>query len=351
MTLIWFSFAQEESIISFSQYQKSLDTIAKMKTTIHQIKLINKMKEIQDKKCFIEESWTNYILSPICLLEKKLPQMSVPEAWEELKENLYGFTNTYNEKLTEFTYEWATPLIKNIGEIEIIPKKNIQKAFLVHLEEQGKKISIPKKIIAKELFLTYTFYVTKKNTTTLKPCTKQNYIVAFSSMDNVQIKAGETFTINDHISYLPGYCKWRWPQNLKFYWWVCWFATQVFRTSLLMPNIDILTRYAHSIWLVPYYSDYVFADDATIYEDSKKLIIKNTWSETIYFKIMEKQNYTYLIAILPEKSKEWVIITKKETGQLAGEVTKKTYKIKNEKEITDTAIFKAKYSSKAYKVQ
>lgn len=348
--LAWYSFANEENILSFTQYQKNLSTIDTMKTNISQTKLISKLKEIQDQECLIEEEWTNYILSPVCLLKKKLPTMDITEVWEEMKNNIYGFTNTYNETQTEFTYEWAIPLIKNIASVELFPRNNTYKAFLIYLQEQEKKIRIPKKIIAKELFSTYTFYVTKKDTTQLKPCTKQNYIVAFSSMDNIQIAPEETFTVNDHIAYLPGYCKGRWPQDLKFYGWVCWFATQVFRTSLLMPDIDIITRYAHSVWLVPYYSDYVFADDATIYENSKKLIIKNIGTETIYFKTIQKTNYTYLIAIIPQKNTKGVSITKKETSELAGEVTKNVYNIKK-KNIINTAIFKAKYTSKAYQVQ
>jgi vancomycin resistance protein YoaR len=69
-----------------------------------------------------------------------------------------------------------------------------------------------------------------------------------------------------------------------------------------VPTIEITKRYPHSEWLVPYYSDYVFGDDAALYQMSKQLEIKNIGSDEMYFKVLEKGNGNYFVIITPKKT-------------------------------------------------
>jgi len=80
----------------------------------------------------------------------------------------------------------------------------------------------------------------------------------------------------------------------------------------LVPTIEISKRYAHNERLVPYYSDYVFGDDAALYQMNKQLEIKNTGKTEIYLKVLDKGNGTYFVMIVPEKTNQRVTITKKE---------------------------------------
>lgn len=86
-----------------------------------------------------------------------------------------------------------------------------------------------------------------------------------------------------------------------FYGGVCGAATQLFRASLLSPQISIIKRYGHSQRLVPYYSEYVFGDDAAIYEMSKQFEIKNQSLNEVYIKYLQKNGGVYLAIITPEK--------------------------------------------------
>jgi len=69
-----------------------------------------------------------------------------------------------------------------------------------------------------------------------------------------------------------------------------------------MPDIEIVKRSPHSVRYVPYYSDYVFGDDAAIYEMSKQFEIKNNSEQTTYFKVLSQDNAAYLVSIVPSKS-------------------------------------------------
>jgi hypothetical protein len=53
---------------------------------------------------------------------------------------------------------------------------------------------------------------------------------------------------------------------------------------------------------VPYYSEYVFGDDAALYEMNKQLEIKNIGDTELYFKVLDKKNANYFVIITPEKN-------------------------------------------------
>lgn len=158
----------------------------------------------------------------------------------------------------------------------------------------------------------FSFFVVRKDMTPLKNCTKQNYTVALRHFDGFSWGPGRILNVNNEISYLGGYCKGSGPQNLKFFGGVCGFATQLFRLSLLIPKIDVLKRYNHSFWSVPYYSDYIYGDDAVLYQKSKQLELKNSLTNQIYLKVLEKDSYTYLVGILDRELDSYVQISKEQ---------------------------------------
>jgi len=133
-----------------------------------------------------------------------------------------------------------------------------------------------------------------------------------------------------------------------FYGGVCGAATQLFRLSLLIPGIDVVNRYEHSIWYVPYYSDYVFGDDAALYQNSKKLVLQNNSSSPVYLKTLDFGYSTYLIGIVPKTASSYVQITKEQVKDLSSKVTKKVYS--NQNILVQDQEFLSNYVRKSYTV-
>ena len=52
-------------------------------------------------------------------------------------------------------------------------------------------------------------------------------------------------------------------------------VSQLFRVSLINPDIVINKRYPHNEWFVQYYWENIWGDDAAVYEYSKQFEIKN----------------------------------------------------------------------------
>jgi hypothetical protein len=277
-----------------------------------------------------------------------LPETQLQPTLDNIRSHIQWFQDVYQTTLKKFDYKGSQAIFDNKLE-NPIPQTNIEKAILIYLQKSWKTIRIPAKYLWKNTAEKFTFYVTTKDLTPLKKCTKQNYKVALNSFDNFTLNAWESINLNQHIAYREWYCKGRWNQDLMFFGGVCWFITQLFRTSLIMPDIDIVKRYAHSIWLVPYYSDYIFWDDAAIYENSKQFEIKNIWTRPIIFKILDKWDSNYLVATIWEKNTKWVLIQKEETWKLRWQIKRKIYDQKDNLTIA-TQKFNAIYDKKAYNV-
>jgi hypothetical protein len=322
---------------------KNLNTLSVYSKKIPKISLLKKLILIKDEKCEYQISWNNYILSPTCLLRKDFPDVSYKTIIDQVWPDLWWFNEVYNDSSKNFTYESTTPFFQSYK--SIMPKSDRQKYLLANLQQQWKKISIPIKYIYYEKAKELWFFVVRKDLSLLKPCTKQNYKVALASFDNFILAAWKTINLNDHVSYLPWYCKWRWPQDLMFYWGTCWFASQLFRVSLINPDIEILKRSWHSVWLTAYYSDYIYWDDAAVYQNSKQFEIKNTSPQEIYFKTLDKWSFNYFVAITPQKSSRWVNVNKEQIWKLSAKVVKEIYEIESW-EPKSTQTFDSRYDSK-----
>lgn len=339
---LWESFAG--GIINFSEYKKDIANI--QAKDISKTKAIKQIIEAKGMTCdHIQEEKDLYIISPSCLLKNDLPIIEFKEAIDYLRPYIESFNMVYNDASQIFSYQWTTPIFTK--DYEILPKTLEEKLTLIRLQNKWEKIRIHKSSLAYQTIKKANFYTVYKDTSILKRCTKQNYNVALQRINGKMIQVGETLNLNKEIMNLRWYCKWSGPQDLLFYGWVCGFATQLFRTSLLVPTIEITKRYGHNERLVPYYSDYVFGDDAALYQMSKQLEIKNIGDTELYFKALDKGNANYFVIITPEKNNQWVIIKKGEKSRLKSEVERSIYQGEQDMLIKKEA-FTSTYIKKTY---
>lgn len=338
----WETFA--EDIVNFSEYQKESKTV-----NIENISKTRAIQEITQAKNMIceyaREKKDMYIVSPSCLIKNDLPKIPFKDAIDYLWPYIDSFNMIYNDTNQVFSYQWTSPIFKK--EYEILPKTLEEKLTLIRLQNKWKTIRIHKSSLAYQTIKKANFYTVYKDTSILKRCTKQNYTIALNKINGKIMEKGETLNLNKEIMNLKWYCKWAGAQDLLFYGGVCGFATQLFRTSLLVPTIEITKRYAHSERLVPYYSDYIFGDDAALYQMNKQLEIKNIGDTQVYLKVLDKWNATYFVMMIPEKLNQWVTITKKETGWLTAEVKREIYQ-GNTDMIIKKDVFKSTYIKKVY---
>jgi hypothetical protein len=171
-------------------------------------------------------------------------------------------------------------------------------------------IEIDNEILAKLMFENYSFYSVPTNLANRWPCSLTNYKLAISKLNWLELKPWEILDLNKLISNDPRSCKWNSTKSFLFYWWSCGASSQLFRLSLIMPNITILERAGHAKRRALYYWSNIMWDDAAMYENSKKFIIRNDFDTSIYFIAYEKWNYVYLVWIVPEKVDNYVEIIK-----------------------------------------
>lgn len=339
----WQWVTHAEDIINFSTFQKNIYSTTEEISTIQKLKNI---KYINEQKCFYtKENKNTYIITPSCLFKDRLPTLDFQEAIDYMRPYIETFNTIYNEVTQNFMYEWTHPIFKK--EYDIIPTTRTERIALIQAQVEGKKLRIDKSALAYQIIKNANFYVVYRDTSILKRCTKQNYMIAINILNNMIIKSWEILNLNKIITNAPWYCKWSWPQNLMFYGWVCWASTQLFRASLLSPQIKITKRYGHSEWLVPYYSEYIFGDDAAMYEMYKQFEIQNISENNLYIKSLEKKNGIFLTIITPKKTNEGVHIKKTQTQGLSAKVEKIIYK-KRPELIIKTEKFTSKYIKKVY---
>ncbi len=338
------SFGLADDVLNFSTYMNIVKVSSDKITKIPKISLLKEMISIKNEKCKYTRQWNNYILSPVCLINKQLPNFEYKDVIDNIWADIDWFETIYNDLNKNFVYE-STDIYFEWYK-SFMPWDDIQKYILINLQKKWKKISIPIKYIYYEKSRELWIFVVGKDLSMLKNCTKQNYNVAINSLDNFLLYPWESLNINKHIAYLPWYCKWSWPQDLMFFGGVCGFASQLFRIALIHPDIEVVKRYWHSVWLTAYYGDDVYGDDAAIYENSKQFEIKNNFKDEVYFKVFDRWNYKYLLAITPTKSVKWVNINKTQISNLSAKLEKQIYDKKSWK-ILDNITFDSKYSSKS----
>ena len=91
-----------------------------------------------------------------------------------------------------------------------------------------------------------------------------------------------------------------------------------------------------------YYGANIMGDDAAMYQNSQRLVVRNDFDEPIYFRVFEQWDYSYLVGVVPRKIYEYVEIFK-EISWLKTEVTK--WSFDNYWDILNYNEFDSRYNS------
>jgi hypothetical protein len=334
--------------IPFTTYLKNIQAASKFASHLSPIQIALAYSEVSNKACTRQEDENHFYLEPVCLFQKKYPTMEFTQVVDMLYDNIQWFNHVYNTAPAEsFNYEWASPIYKDNLSRDFLLLQNTQahKAIAAFHSIEQDKIQIPKNIMAEIIAQDYTFYAVYNDTSMRRWCTLTNYKVALQSMDKVFLYPGHVLNFNQHIRWLP-YCTGRWRTDLMFYGGVCGAASQLFRSALIIPWIQVTQRHGHSERWGYYYGDEITGDDAAIYEMHKQLEIKNNDTRWIYFRTIIGDNYDYLIAVSPYKSKQWVQITRERETALRTNLTKNIYDIHNIHNTQEPIHFPTRYIRK-----
>lgn len=250
-----------------------------------------------------------FTINASCVPQKKLPELTLVEIVEESWWNISELSWYYQAFNTSFEYYWAIPSFKKKWSPYL--QENEESELLISQAiDKREKISFSIWELAQYYAKHLSYYVADKDLTNLWRCTRKNYLLAFESIDWLVMNPWNIFNANTKLGNLTWYCEWDTDISLSFYWWVCGMVSQLFRVSLLNPNININKRFSHTERFVQYYWETIWWDDAAVYEYSKQFEIENIWNSDIVFKTREEWNKTILVAISWPTDK-WVNISKK----------------------------------------
>jgi hypothetical protein len=101
----------------------------------------------------------------------------------------------------QFIYSGTKPIFKS-SYPTIIPSTDKEIRDMRQAAQAGQQVSISVKQLAHYYTSGYTFYVADKDISELKPCTKQNYELALTSVDKLLLKPGQVFNYNNHLKKL-----------------------------------------------------------------------------------------------------------------------------------------------------
>lgn len=102
-------------------------------------------------------------------------------------------------------------------------------------------------------------------------------------------------------------------------------SSQLFRASLIHPDIAILQRQAHNERFTVYYGENVQGDDASVIEMRKQFEIKNIGNSDLYIKTKKNGDLTFLVLISPRTSHKQVKISKTYISDLEVELTRQVF--------------------------
>lgn len=288
-----------------------------------------------------------------CVTKKELPPLSLVDIVNETWNQIEWFSWYYEPFSTSFDYYWWTPIFKTewnpFLKWDLAADQLIEEAI-----KWRKKIKISYNELAQYYAEHLSYFIADKDLTNLWKCTKTNYLVALHWIDGVILNPWNTFNMNEKLASLGWYCEWLSEQSFSFYWWVCGAVSQLFRVSLLDPDIIIDKRFSHNEWFVKYYWETVWWDDAAVYEYRKQFEIKNLWDSDIIIKTRDIDNWSMMVAISRPTNK-YVNISKENIDweELAIRLNKKVYyKDKNIRvDVIRSENFESYYSRKTYETR
>lgn len=312
----------------FANYLE-LDTYSRLKSVFNSSPDIEKIdiekldSLLKWKNCYYYENWDYFIYLPICFLNKNISQyFSLEETVDILHDDIIWFSDIYDNYNTKFSYYTSTPIFYSKPLDYYINDKD--SVFLKIITALNYKLKIHKKHFALNNISDYSFYVSDKNLDNRWQCSLKNYNIAIKSLDKLLLKPNQAFNFNDTLVGLKWYC-WESSEKYLFYAWVCWASTQLFRVSLINPYIYINKRYSHAQRYVNYYDEYIYWDDASVYEYIKQFEITNRWKYPMYFRFKNINSTNYLYSVVPIKESYRTDVTKEQTRSLSSYVSKEVF--------------------------
>ena len=247
-------------------------------------------------------------INAICIQQKQLPQLALVDIIDEVWDQIEWFSWYYEPQSESFSYYWAVPKF-NTEWSPYLQWDSESEQLISEAIKKRKKVKFTYNELAQYYAEHLSYFVSDKDLTNLWRCTRINYILALEWMDGVIMNPWDRFNANEKLDSLNGYCKWASEWSFSFYGGVCGMVSQLFRVSLLDPDIAITKRFPHGEWFVQYYWETVWWDDAAVYEYSKQFEIENLWNSDVVFKTRHEWNNSILVAI-SWPTDEWVKISK-----------------------------------------
>jgi hypothetical protein len=287
-------------------------------------------------QCGFRQEGATYRIEASCVLQGNLPKLETKQVVDLLRNDIIGRSEVYQPFEMSYRYYGSTPTFAT-NTPNILDSSTTSQQTLAKLAKQGNEISFTKTELARYRANQLAFYVSEKDLSLLSRCNTQNYTLALQRIDGYLLKPGTSFNANRELAKVKGYCTGRGEKNFLFYGGVCGMTAQVFRTTIIHPNIAILKRHPHNERFVQYYGENAGGDDAAIYELSKQFEIKNTGDYDIYFKVKWLGSGTQLVAISPRTAQR-VEITKHPISELKIDL-ERTIRTKEETENTISPFF------------
>lgn len=326
---LFYCFSYAKETFDFDYFVQDLKQIDLSYPNLTLQDVIKESENVSNHQCYIQYFDTYVLVSPMCFYWKEWLSWDIDKALEYLYEDLDSFMDEYSQDLYNFYYISSQPyFINNLFDSYIVYYWSLyEKMIAVKWEKEDKMIKIDNSIFSKIIFKNYSFYVVPTYLAGRWPCSLNNYRIAAERLDWIKLNPWEQLILNDLIKNNPKACKWKSTQSFLFYWWSCGSSTQLFRLSLIMPYLTAVERYNHSKWWALYYGSNIMWDDAAMYQNSEKFIVRNDFDVPVYFKVYEKWDYSYLVWIVPKKISEYVEIFK-ESNWLKASVSKWIFDVK-----------------------
>lgn len=247
----------------------------------------------------------------------EMPVLSMDEVMKTLNPYMIDIADAYKTDQDDFSYK-PTTVFFDQSFIDTVAKQSDAISTSIDIDWY---VQIPYTYLGWNQFQTWSVYASIRDTSMYWSCRKTNYDIAMNELDGRVVNPWELLNMNKIIARKPWYCT-GWT-NFLFYEWACWWSTQLFRNALLNPYIEVEKRYPHGKWYAWFYGSNIMGDDASMYERSKQLEVKNIWSKPIVFStfVRESDWNTVLLSAYPEKSWLEVIVEKQQTWKRSAVLT------------------------------
>lgn len=304
-------------------------------------------KEYSANCSYTLSAWI-FKINAVCIQQKQLPQLTLVDIVNEVRNQIEWFSWYYDAHSPSFNYYWATPIFSTKWSPYLQWNEESEQLISGAIEKR-KKITFTYNELAQYYAQHLSYFVADKDLTNLWRCTRKNYLIALDWMDWVIMNPWDVFNANVKLGLLRWYCEWASEWSFSFYGGVCGMVSQLFRVSLLDPEIIVNSRFPHNERFVQYYWETVWGDDAAVYEYSKSFEIKNLSNSDIIFKTRHEWNKSIFVAISWPTHK-WVNISKENIDgrETAVHLNKSVYESNT---LMREENFDSYYSRKTYEIR